>query len=94
MEGILDRFGRKKYKRPNGTIPPTKYTGRRYSVRRILSIRPKSRNLTAIRQQSIIPNSSSFEAGSAEHLFAREQYIPSEHDVNALFDNMLVLILF
>lgn len=50
--------------------------------------------VTAIRQQSIIPNSSSFEAGSAEHLFAREQYIPSEHDVNALFDNMLVLILF
>ncbi|KAG2233169.1 hypothetical protein INT48_005007 [Thamnidium elegans] len=91
MEGILDRFGRKKYKRPNGTIPPTKYTGRRYSVRRILSIRPKSRILTAsaIRQQSIIPNSSSFEAGSAEHLFAREQYIPSDHDVNALFDNML-----
>lgn len=47
----------------------------------------------AIRQQSIIPNSSSFEAGSAEHLFAREQYLPSEHDVNALFDNMLVLVI-
>jgi hypothetical protein len=44
----------------------------------------------ALRQQSITPNRSSFEAGSAELHFARDTRIPPENDVNALFDRMLV----
>lgn len=48
MDNLFDRFGRKRHKRSNGMIPPTKYTGRRYSVRRILSIKPKSRNCKLI----------------------------------------------
>lgn len=44
----------------------------------------------ALRQQSITPNRSSFEAGSAEHNFARDTHIPPENDVNALFNRMLV----
>lgn len=45
---------------------------------------------TSIRHQSINPKRASFEAGSAEHNFARGKGLPAEEDVNILFDNMLV----
>lgn len=47
-------------------------------------------NSVGIRQQSTALNRPSFEEGSAEQLFAREQNIPPENDVNALFSRMLV----
>lgn len=47
-------------------------------------------DLTDTRQHSITPNRLSFEEGSAEHLLARAKHIPSEHEVNALFNKMLV----
>jgi hypothetical protein len=43
-----------------------------------------------VRKKSIIPNRSSFEAGSAELNFARDKQLPHENEVNALFNNMLV----
>lgn len=49
------------------------------------------RHASIIRHKSIKPNRSSFEAGSAEHNFARGRGLPSENEVNALFDNMLVI---
>lgn len=49
------------------------------------------KNASIIRRQSIKPKRSSFEAGSAEHNFARGRGLPSEKDVNALFDIMLVI---
>jgi hypothetical protein len=42
-----------------------------------------------VRKKLIIPNRSSFEAGSAELNFARDKQLPHENEVNALFNNML-----
>lgn len=59
-----------------------------YYIRlRIITVK----NTSIIRRKSIKPNRSSFEPGSAEHNFAREKVLPSENDVNALFDSMLVI---
>lgn len=41
-------------------------------------------------QKQIITNNDTFETGAAEIHFAQDQGIPSEEEVNALFDEMLV----
>ncbi|OBZ88766.1 Cytokinesis protein sepA, partial [Choanephora cucurbitarum] len=85
MEGILDRLGKKKQRPSNESIPPKRLPP--YKHQSTAKLFRTMRD--GLRQQNIVPNRSSFEAGSAEHLFARDQTLPSEREVNALFDSML-----
>ncbi|KAG1085715.1 hypothetical protein G6F42_021279 [Rhizopus arrhizus] len=92
---VYESHLKKKKRASADSIPPTRtHSHKSTSVKRALTINPNTRHASVkgaanIRHQSIKPKRSSFEAGSAEHNFARAKGLPSEEDVNILFDNML-----